>query len=142
MVNDSVSKKDAEEAWYDNSRTVIVLLTILASAVSLPYFFKLQTMVPTAHPVLPAIAAGVIVALVTFPPMRFADPKYALSNSVLLGLLVAEFNIYGAPYEFPAPIAIAFFFFMYLFGRGEAAHLWPENPENVIKKGKKYGYTQ
>jgi hypothetical protein len=44
-----------------------------------------------------------------------------------VGMLVAEFCVYGAPCSFPAPVAIAFFFFMFYYGFEEADHLWPAN---------------
>ena len=72
------------------------------------------------------IIAGSIVTAVTYGPMKFAEPKYAFSNAMLLGLLVAEFVVYGAPYQFPAPVAISFFFFMFSYGNEEATHLWPK----------------
>ena len=63
--------------------------------------------------------------------MRYADPKYALSNAVLVGLLVAEFTIYGAPFDYPAPVAVSFFIFMYTYGREEAPYLWPKGYESI-----------
>lgn len=118
--------------WYNNTRTALVLLIILASALSMPYFRMLQEMFPERHPALVALLAGVMITLFTYPMMRFADPKFALSNAILLGLLVAEFVVYGAPYDFPAPIAISFFYFMYLYGRAESEHLWPENYHGAL----------
>lgn len=123
---------DESKAWYNNTRTVLVLLLILVSALSMPYFRKFQEILPKHHPAMLALLSGFIVSMLTYPLMRFADPKFALSNAVLLGLLVAEFVVYGAPYDFPAPIAISFFFFMYLYGRAESEHLWPETYEGVL----------
>ena len=121
-----------DEVWYNNTRTALVLMIVLASALSMPYFRRLQDLFPRHHPALLALFSGLIVSVLTYPPMRFADPKYAFSNAVLLGLLVAEFVVYGAPYDFPAPIAIAFFFFMYLYGRAESEHLWPKSYKGVL----------
>jgi uncharacterized membrane protein len=123
---DYVSKSEHGAEWYDNTRTIIVLLIVLGSSITLPYFRKLLEWFPSQHPAVVALLAGVIVAVVTYPPMRFADRKFALSNAILLGLLVAEFVIYGAPYDFPAPLAVSFFFFMYMMGREGAEDLWPE----------------
>lgn len=119
--------EDTPTPWFQNAKSLLVIMLVLGSALSLPYFRKLIHWFPNHHPGLLALIAGVIVAMVTYPPMRFADPKYALSNSILLGLLVAEFVVYGAPFDFPAPVAISFFFFMYSYGYAEAKHLWPES---------------
>lgn len=112
-------------AWYSNHRTLMVLFVVLGSSLSLPYFRKLNDWLPYTHPALLALVGGVITTIVTYLPMKYADPKYAFSNAVLVGLLVAEFTVYGAPFNFPAPVAISFFFFMYFYGREEAQHLWP-----------------
>ena len=120
------TQQEGGATWYTNTRTLLVLLIVLGSSLSLPFFRKLLDWFPGYHPAFSAIVSGCIVTAVTYPPMRFADKKYAFSNAVLLGLLVAEFVIYGAPFDFPAPVAISFFFFMYMFGREEADHLWPE----------------
>lgn len=121
-----IAESEGSVTWYSNTRTLMVLMIILASSLSLPYFRKLLDWFPGHHPAMHAIVAGLIITVITYPPMRYADRKYAFSNAVLLGLLVAEFVIYGAPFDFPAPVAISFFFFMYLFGREEAEHLWPD----------------
>lgn len=125
-TNDYETKQPDDGAWYSNNRTALALLVISASAMSLPYFRKFQDWFPNSHPAFSAILAGIIVTVVTYPPMRLADPKYAFSNAVLLGLLVAEFVVYGAPFDFPTPVALSFFFFMYTFGREESDHLWPD----------------
>lgn len=126
------SSGTSDPAWMNNTRTLLVLVIVLASALSLPYFRKVMDLLPGHHPVLAALISGVIVAALTYPPMLFADRKYALSNAVLLGLLVAEFAAYGAPFDYPSPLSISFFFFMYAFGREEADHLWPENYHGVL----------
>lgn len=120
--------KDSEGevgGWYRNGRTALILLIVLASSLTLPYFRKFQDWFPRTHPGLSALLAGIIIFTATYPAMRYADPKYAFSHSILLGLLVAEFVVYGAPYEFPTPVAISFFFFMFYFGASEANHLFP-----------------
>ena len=114
-----------EENWYENNRIPLMYLVVLASSMSLPYFRKLNEWLPNVHPGVVALLAGTIVTVLTYGPMKFTDPKYAFSNALLLGLLVAEFVVYGAPKHFPAPVAIAFFFFMYSYGLEEAPHLWP-----------------
>jgi hypothetical protein len=111
--------------WYQSSKIPLMYLVVLAASMSLPYFRKLNKIFPYTHPGLVAILSGVIVTLLTYGPMRYADPKYAFSNALLAGMLVAEFNVYGAPYDFPAPVAISFFFFMFAYGREEATELWP-----------------
>lgn len=118
--------------WYDNNKTALALLVVLASAMSLPYFRRFQDWFPNTHPAFTALLAGLIITVVTYPPMRFAVPKYAFSNAVLLGLLVAEFVVYGAPRNFPTPVAISFFFFMYSFGAEEASHLWPDTYKGTL----------
>jgi uncharacterized membrane protein len=112
--------------WFKNSRTALLLLVVLASALTLPYFRKFQDWFPKTHPAFLAMFAGVIITSITYPPMRYADPKYAFSHAVLLGLLVAEFVVYGAPFDFPAPVAVSFFFFMFTYGAAEADHLFPD----------------
>lgn len=114
-------------SWYANTNTVVSLLIVLAASLSLPYFRKLNEWFPRHHPGLLALVSGTVVMILTYPAMRVADRKYAFSNAVLLGLLVAEFCVYGAPLDFPAPVAISFFFFMYSYGRVETEHLWPKN---------------
>jgi hypothetical protein len=117
----------ASEIWYENHKTVLVLLLVLAASLTLPYFRVLNDYYPNAPPALVAVLAGAIVAVVVYLPMRYGSPKYALSNAMLVGMLVAEFCVYGAPCTFPAPVAIAFFFFMFYYGFEEADHLWPAN---------------
>ena len=128
----AASKSADNLVWYNNTRTALVLLIVLATALSMPYFRRIQDMFPRHHPALIALFSGMVVTGLTYPVMRFADPKYAFSNAVLLGLLIAEFVVYGAPYDFPAPIAISFFFFMYLYGRAESEHLWPKTYKGVL----------
>ena len=119
------SSKDGPQ-WYENAKAFFVMLIVFASCLSLPYFRKLNDYFPSWHPAFAALVSGVIVTVLTYPPMRLADRKYAFSNSILLGLLVAEVNIYGAPFSFPAPILISFFAFMYYIGRQDADNLFPD----------------
>ena len=126
---DNTNERDEEETigeWYQNGKTALLLLVILASSLTLPYFRKFQDWFPQTHPAFASLFAGVIVVMMTYPPLRYADRKYAFSHAMLLGLLVAEFVVYGAPFDFPAPVAISFFFFMFTYGASEAAHLWPK----------------
>ena len=123
-----------DAAWFSNRKTLVVLMIVLASSMSLPYFRKLNDWYPQTHPALLALLAGVFVTSVVYVPMQYGDAKYAFSNAVLLGLLVAEFVVYGAPFDFPAPVALSFFFFMFYWGREEADHLWPPG----YKKGTYY----
>lgn len=125
MVESVASDLSEDAAWFSNRKTLIVLMIVLGSSMSLPYFRKFNDWYPNTHPALTALMAGLFVTAVTYAPMLYGDPKYAFSNSVLLGLLVAEFVVYGAPFDFPAPVAISFFFFMFYYGREEAPHLWP-----------------
>lgn len=111
--------------WFSNRKTLVVLMVVLAASLSLPYFRKLNDWYPQTHPALLAIVAGIIVTVLSYPPMLYADPKYSFSSAVLLGLLTSEFVVYGAPMYFPPPLAISFFFFMFYYGRDEADHLWP-----------------
>jgi hypothetical protein len=131
--------KDAvdDAAWFSNRRTLVVLMIVLASSMSLPYFRKLNEWYPQVHPALLALVAGFFVTVVVYAPMQYGDAKYAFSNAVLLGLLVAEFVVYGAPFDFPAPVALSFFFFMFYWGREEADHLWPTDDDKLpTYKGK------
>ena len=111
--------------WYSDEKQVLVILIILAAALTLPYFRDFNIRFTETHPAILALLGGFITAVALYLPMRYADPKFAFSNAVLIGLLVAEFNVYGALSEFPAPVVVAFFFFMYLYGRNEAEHMWP-----------------
>jgi hypothetical protein len=121
---------DIDESWYQNNKVPLMYLVVLMSSMSLPYFRKLNLWLPHVHPALVSLLAGLIVTVITYGPMRYTDPKYALSNALLLGLLVAEFAVYGAPKDFPAPVAISFFFFMFSYGNEEADHLWPPEYKN------------
>lgn len=125
LKKSTTTKDDDESKWYEN-RVPLMYLVVMAAAMSLPYFRKLNSWMPQTHPAVVAIFAGIIITFMAYAPMKFAEPKYAFSNAMLLGLLVAEFVVYGAPYDFPAPVAISFFFFMFTYGNEEAAHLWPK----------------
>ena len=115
-----------KEQWYQNNKIPLLYLVVLAASMSLPYFRKLNDLLPRVHPGLVAVLAGVIITVLTYGPMRYADPKMAFSHALLLGLLVSEFVVYGAPFHFPAPVAISFFFFMFSYGVEESDHLWPK----------------
>lgn len=131
MVNnlDATTRADVNytEIWYENHKTVLIFLTVFAASLSLPYFRLLNDYFPNAHPGVVAVLAGIIVTILSYMPMRYGSPKYAFSHALLVGMLVAEFCIYGAPCSFPAPVAIAFFFFMFFYGIEESEHLWPAN---------------
>jgi uncharacterized membrane protein len=114
------------------TQMAIVLLTTLAAGLSLPYFRKFNELFPTTHPAFIALLSGILVSVLTYAPMRLADRKFAFSNAILLGLLVAEFVVYGAPFNFPAPVALSFFFFMFFYGREEATLLWPQTYEGEL----------
>jgi len=117
-----------------NKKVVIILTIVLASSLSLPYFRKLNDVFfPTVHPALLALISGLMVTAFAYLPLRFADPKYAFSSAVLIGLLVAEFSVYGAPFDFPLPVAVSFFFFMFYYGYAEASHLWPQQYQDSLK---------
>lgn len=121
-----VGQQQPEGKWYKDESVLLVILVVLGSSLTLPYFRVFNDMFPTTHPAIVALLNGLIVTIAFYGPMRYADKKYALSDAVLLGLLVAEFTVYGAPFDMPAPVAISFFMFMYMYGREEAPHLWPE----------------
>lgn len=104
----------------------LILMVVFAASMSLPYFRWFNTTFVDLHPGLAALASGVLATAATYPALRFADEKYAFSSALLIGLLVAEFSVYGAPLEFPGPVVVAFFFFMFFMGYEEAAHLWPK----------------
>ena len=125
MVEDSSDKKHII-AWYTDEKKILVVLVILATVMSLPYFRDFNIRFTGTHPALLALLGGAITTAVTYLPMKYADPKYAFSGAVLLGLLVAEMNIFGALDQFPTPVVLSFFFFMYFFGRQEADLLWPD----------------
>lgn len=136
MAGGSAGKQISDpsgDTWIENRKTLMVLMIVLGSSLSLPYFRQLNVVFPHLHAALVACMAGVIVTLATYLPMAYADSKYAFSNAVLLGLLVAEFAVYGAPTEYPAPVVISFFFFMYFMGRNDADHLWPHKEHYALK---------
>lgn len=117
----------SERVWYENQKSFLLILLILATSLSLPYFRILNNALPDTHPVVVAITAGLIITALTYMPMHYINSKYALSSAVLLGILVSEFCIFGAPCNFPAPIVIAFFFFIFYHGYEEREHSWPSN---------------
>ena len=117
---------EAEEVWITNRRRVILFMLVLLSALSLPYFRALNDTFVNVHPAFIALLAGLIVTAVTFFPAKYADDKYGFSHAVLLGLLAAEFTVYGSPIGFPTPVVLSFFFFMFYVGEQEAVDLWPK----------------
>jgi hypothetical protein len=130
MAGDGGCNKDESgdhRLWFEKPQAVLLLIAVLASSLSLPYFRALNDRLPDLHPARASLLAGLVVGLLTFPVMWYADNKFAESNSTLLGLLVAEFVVYGAPCEFPPPVVISFFLFMFYMGREEAEHLWPDH---------------
>ena len=127
MVKTCDETPEPSEAWYSNQQSLVMVLLLLAAAISLPHFRTLNDMFPSTHPAIVALLSGFIVTLVVYLPMKYADSKYALSSAILIGLLVAEFLVYGAPKDLPAPVLISFFFFMFYYGRAESDHLWPKS---------------
>ncbi len=117
----------SERVWYENQKTFLLILLVLATSLSLPYFRVLNNALPDTHPVVVAGAAGMIITALVYLPMHYINSKYGLSSAVLLGILVAEFCVFGAPCNFPAPIVIAFFFFIFYHGYDEREHSWPAN---------------
>lgn len=115
----------SDEVWITNRKRVILFLLVLLSSLSLPYFRSLNDAFPKAHPALIAIVSGLIVTAITYFPAVYVDRRYAVSHAVLLGLLVAEFTVYGSPIGFPTPVVLSFFFFMFYVGESEADDLWP-----------------
>jgi hypothetical protein len=119
------------DIWITNRRRVVLFFLVLVSSLSLPYFRKLNEIFPNAQPAFPAILAGIIVTCATYLPARYVDEKYALSHAALLGMLVAEFVVYGAPLGFPTPVVISFFYFMFYIAESEADALWPKKESLV-----------
>jgi hypothetical protein len=117
----------SERVWYENQKTFLLILLIFVAALSLPYFRIINDALPNTHPVVVALGAGVFVTAMMYLPMHYINSKYALSSSVLFGILVAEFCVFGAPCHFPAPIVIALFFFIFYHAYEEREHLWPAN---------------
>lgn len=111
--------------WYNNWKFVLSIFIVLASAFTLPLYRNLNNYFIDKHPALLALFSGMIAAFMTYLPLLVLDPKYSLSDAILIGLLVAEFNVYGAPLDLPAPVVVSFFVFMYTIGRDEANFLWP-----------------
>ena len=119
------SEQNLGEKWITNRKRLVLFALVLMSSLSLPYFRKLNEIWPNVQPVWPAILAGIIVSLVVYLPAKFVDEEFGFSHAVLLGLLVSEFVVYGAPLGFPTPVVISFFFFMFYIGESEAKALWP-----------------
>lgn len=115
----------SDEIWITNRKRIILFLLVLLSALSLPYFRSLNDALPKVHPALIAMISGAIVTALTYFPAVYVDKRFAVSHAVLLGLLVAEFTVYGSPIGFPTPVVLSFFFFMFYVGESEAADLWP-----------------
>lgn len=115
----------SDEVWLTNRKRVILFLLVLLSSLSLPYFRSLNDALPKTHPAIVAILSGLIVTALTYFPAVYVDKRYAISHAVLLGLLVAEFTVYGSPIGFPTPVVMSFFFFMFYVGESEADALWP-----------------
>lgn len=118
------------DVWVTNRKRVVLFLVVLGTSLVLPYFRKLNDMMPNVHPVWCALLAGIITTVVTYLPVVYADSKYGFSSAVLLGLLVAEFAVYGAPIGFPSPIMISFMLYMFYIGESEAEHLFPEKKKS------------
>lgn len=116
-----------KEVWITNRKRVILFMLVLLSSMSLPYFRALNDVFNRAPPALVAILAGVIVTVLAYFPAKYADERFGFSHAVLLGLLVAEFTVYGAPIGFPTPVVLSFFFFMFYVGESEAADLFPKD---------------
>ena len=122
-----MTEKEENEIWFNNRKKVALFILACAVSLAVPYFRKFNEMWPHVHPVWPSILAGVIVALVTYFPAKYADSKYGFSHAVLMGLLVSEFCVYGAPKGLvSSPVLISFFLYMFYIGESEADHLWPE----------------
>ena len=115
------------EIWITNRKRLVLFALVLLSSLSLPYFRKFNELWPDVHPVWPALLAGVIVSIMIYLPAKLVDDKFGFSHAVLMGLLVSEFTVYGAPLGFPTPVVISFFLFMFYIGESEAEALWPAN---------------
>jgi hypothetical protein len=122
-----MAKSTTEELWYANHKSFLALITVLAAALSLPYFRLLNDKMPNVHPAIVSVLIGIFVALMSYIPMYYVSKKYALSNAVLLGFVSAEFCVYGAPCTYPAPLVIVFFFLLFLHAYEERGHVWPDN---------------
>lgn len=121
---------EGDVKWYRQPKTFVMVATVLAAALSLPHFRRLNEEFSDAPPALLALAAGAFVSLLSYPPLLYAeadeDRKFALSSAVQLGLIVAKFCVYGAPQELPLPVTIFFFLFMYTYGYDKRNHYWPD----------------
>ena len=122
----------SERAWYENQKAFLLLLVVLVAALSLPYFRILNDALPDTHPAVVSLIAGGVMTAVSYIPMYYINSKFALSNALLIGILVSKFCIYGAPCSYPAPLLIAFFFFMFFYGYEERTHLWPSDHQCSI----------
>ena len=123
---------EGQEVWITNRRRVILFMLVFMASLTLPYFRSLNEFFPNTHPAFVALLSGLVVASLCYLPARYADEKFGFSHAVLLGLLVAEFTVYGSPIGFPTPVVISFFFFMFYVGESEAAILWPKTYSGAL----------
>ncbi len=123
--------------WYLDPKSIIIIFTIIVTSLALPVWRLFNDTYAWMHPALAAIIAGAFTALLIFPICAWADNKYGLSTSVLLGLVTASFTVYGAPLrgEVVAPLIIAFYAFHVFFAYAEAEALWPPLYEAYITQG-------
>lgn len=115
-----------EKAWILQPKQVMLFVLVGLTAFTLPFFRKLNDLWPNTQPALVAILAGMAITALTYLPCKYIDPKLGFSSAVLLGLLTAEFCVYGSPKGFPLPITISFMLFMFYMGLADAEDLWPE----------------
>ena len=85
----------------------------LALAIFAP--IAIVSRIPSKSPVVRALVSGVLVALISYVALGFIDPMNRLEKCAILGLLVAEFAIFGTSKKIPSMLNIAFFTTCYLF---------------------------
>ena len=121
------SEKHMVTRWYYDPRSLILAITVLVVAFTLPAWRLFNDNFNWCHPALAAVMGGIFTALVAYPITIWCDPKYGLSTAVLLGLVCASFGVYGFPLrgEVVAPLLIAFYAFHVFFGYSEADKVDP-----------------
>lgn len=118
-LNQSLAK-----VWDAQEYGIMVIIAICG--LLLPYTRTINNLYPDWPPAISSLVSGFIAFLVTYLPFSYVDKKYALSDAVLVGLLVAEFSVYGGTIGATSLVPLSFFMFMFSYGRDEADHLWPK----------------
>jgi multisubunit Na+/H+ antiporter MnhG subunit len=130
------NEKHSVLRWYSDPKSLLIVMTVIITAISLPAWRLFNDSYEWMHPALASLIAGFCTSMLVYPICAWADNKYGLSTAVLFGLITASFTVYGAPLrgEVVAPLMIAFYAFHLFFAYMEAEILWPPLYEAYIYK--------